>query len=213
MTERESTSSTPSEPSPATGVASGNLGTGTAVDDETKPYVVPEIAWRPSGPANVRTAGGTRAPDPSPVPAPVAPVETSASDPPGPSVLASSVEPARVDAAPASVPVPAVATRAVGARRDPFRPIGIALAAVLVGLAGIAALAIGSDPSTGTVVPPATTASPAAPNDDGQGAAGDEDGDSDDGGGGGGGGNGGNGNGRGNGNGNGPGGDNGRGND
>jgi hypothetical protein len=145
------TSKTPPAGTPvATGIASGSLGTGTAVDEETTLMAVP---------------------------APAGEVQAPESAPPHPRVAA---------------------------RRDPYRPIGIALAAILVALAGLAALSSGGDTPAQIGAPPAATASP------GNNVAGsDEDDDKDDEGGGGNNGNNGNGNGRGNGN----GGDNGRGND
>jgi hypothetical protein len=139
----------------ATGIASGSLGTGTAVDDETTVMAVPDVPE-------------------------------------------STMQPEVAPLAPAAPPAPA-------ARRDPYRPIGIALAVILVALAGAVALSSGGDTPAQVGAPPAAAASP------GNDVAGDdEDGDKDDGDKAG---NNGNGNGRGNGKGNGNGGENGRGND
>jgi hypothetical protein len=166
------TTKTPAAGTPvATGVASGSLGTGTAVDDETTLMAVPDA------PEAIEQPGAAATPpevDPAPAPA----------------------------VAPAGAPAPGVT-----ARRDPYRPIGIALAAILVALAGVAILSSGGDTPAQIGPLPAASATP------GNAVAGDEDegnGDED----GNGGGNGeNNGNGNGNGRGNGNGGDNGRGND
>lgn len=197
MTER--TTSERARP-PATGVARGSIGTGSNVDDETKAYEVSEISWSPSGPPNVRTssrmaAGGTPAPGPIapavvPDPAPVQPER----------VTAQPAAPSRAEPA-ATAPAPRQATT----RRDPFRPIGIALAAVLVALAGVAVVSSGGDSPIDAGAPPAATEMP----DDAE-ADGDDD---NDGGAGPVGGNNGNGGNNGRGNGDGPGGNNGRGND
>jgi hypothetical protein len=175
------TSTRPSAETPvATGVATGSLGTGTAVDEETTLMAVPE------------------APEPTEQPKPAATAPAAA-------------------AAPAGAPAPAGATAPIAAalvpekrpittRRDPYRPIGIALAAILVALVGVAVVSSGGE-TPAQIGPAGATTSP----DDA--AAGDEDaGDEDEGDdGNGGNANSGNGNGRGNGNGN--GGGNGRGND
>ena len=154
------TSNTPPARTPvATGIATGSLGTGTAVDEETTLMAVPDV-----------------------------PASTGAS------VAAASV--------PAAAPLPAA--RRATSRGDPYRPIGIALGAILVALAGVAVLSSGGDTPAQIGAPPGATATP------GDAVAGDEDdGDEDDGGNSG---NNGNGNGRGNGN-NGNNDNNGRGND
>jgi hypothetical protein len=104
------------------------------------------------------------------------------------------------------VPVPE--KRLVTTRRDPYRPIGIALAAILVALVGVAVVSSAGD------TPAQIGPLPAATNPDDAAAGDEDDGDEDDdGNGGSGGGNGNNGNGNGRGNGNGNGGGNGRGND
>lgn len=146
----------------ATGIASGSLGTGTAVDEETTLMAVPDV------PAS------TQQPE--------------------------------AGAAPAVASAPVVPERRATSRRDPYRPIGIALAAILVVLAGLAALSSGGDTPAQIVTPPVGTATP-----DDVVAGHEDDGDGDDDGSRGNNGNNGNGNGRGNGNGN--GGGNGRGND
>ena len=158
----------------ATGIASGSLGTGTAVDEETTLMAVPDVPEATAQPKAL-----ARAPTADSAPAAQSP-------------------PATETAPPAA---PAAAVRRPTARRDPYRPLGIALAAILVALAGVAALSSGGDTPAQIEGPPLATASP------GNAAAGDED--AVEGGGGGNEGNNGNGNGRGNGN----GGDNGRGND
>jgi transcription termination factor Rho len=151
-------SKTPQAGTPvATGIASGGLGTGTAVDDETTLMAIPDVPESPEQPEAAATA---------------------------------------------LVVAPAAAERPSTSRRDPYRPIGIALAAILVALAGLVALSSGGDTPAQVGAPPDATESP------GSVVAGEEEqgeGDEDDGGNGG---NNGNGNGRGNGNGN-----NGRGND
>lgn len=117
-----------------TGVARGNLGTGTAVDDETTVMAVPE-----------------------------APAVSEVALAPAPAA-----QPAR-DAVPTSAPVDRPSVR----RRDPYRPIGIALAAVLVTLAGIAVLSGGEAPAQVGAPPAATEAAPTNP-DGALGGGGDE---------------------------------------
>jgi pyruvate dehydrogenase E2 component (dihydrolipoamide acetyltransferase) len=131
----------------ATGVASGNLGTGTAVTDETTVIEVPAAADPVAAPDPVAAADPVAAPDP------VAAVPPSA------------------------VPI-AASTATVARRRDPYRPIGIALAAVLVALAGVAVLSGGGDAPLDVGAPSSSsgTLAPTAPTDHG-GAGGAEDGD------------------------------------
>jgi len=174
MTSRKASAETPI----ATGVASGSLGTGTAVDEETTLMAVPE-------------------PEPTEQPKPAAPAPPAAAAPSRTPAPVAGIAPA------AAGPVPE--RRPITTRRDPYRPIGIALAAILVALVGVAVVSNGGE-TPAQLGPAGATTSP----DDA--AAGDE-GEGDDRNGGNGGGNGNNGNGNGRGNGNGNGGGNGRGND
>jgi hypothetical protein len=119
-----------------TGVATGNLGTGTAVTDETTLIETPSL--------------------PEPVPVPVQARE------PEPAAVPESVVPETVvpESATAPAPLPAQPPRPRTTRRDPYRPIGIALAAILVALAGVAVLSNGANGPTDVVGPPAATAAP-----------------------------------------------------
>ena len=118
-----------------TGVASGSLGTGTAVDDETTLLETPAL--------------------PEPVRAPAPPPERMNAVEVAPTPEAET----RDEAEPRPPSAPARATRSNGNRRDPYRPIGIALAAILVALAGLAVLS-SKDTPAGAIVPPAATATP-----------------------------------------------------
>ena len=156
------TSERPSGERPvATGIASGSLGTGTAVDEETTLMAVPEI------------------PEPSQPPEMATPVSATATAPAA--APASGADPVHADA-PKHATAPATPARRVSARRDPYRPIGIALAAILVALAGFAALSSGGDsPIDAGAAPDASqTLAPGASSD----AGGDGDQDNGDGGGG-----------------------------
>lgn len=108
----------------ATAVASGSLGTGTAVDDETTLMAVPEA------PEALEAPAASQAP-------------AVAEVPPAPT--------------PSAQPAPAPSARVASGRRDPYRPIGIALAAVLVTLAGVAILSSGGSTPAQIGVPPAAT--------------------------------------------------------
>jgi hypothetical protein len=138
----------------ATGVASGNLGTGTAVDDETTLMAVPEP------------------PPNEPTPAPEAPVDSKAVVAPSPIARPT---PARRPAQAAEPVLPSPSRTSPG-RRDPYRPIGIALAAVLVTLAGVAVLSSGGGTPAQIAAPPAATeVAPTSP--DGAGEEGEGNGD------------------------------------
>ena len=136
----------PPETPVATGVATGSLGTGTAVDDETTLITVPEAPEAAEQPKAAATL---------PAAAPVTPATTH------------------------------IASR-VPSRRDPYRPIGIALAAILVALVGVAVLSSGGDSPAQVGPAPAATATPdnavagdedeADDRDDGDGDGGDGDG-------------------------------------
>jgi hypothetical protein len=139
------TSKTPSAGNAvATGIASGSLGTGTAVDEETTRIALPEILESTERPKTVTTA------------------PTAATTPPAAT-------------APAAAPVTAV--HRPTARRDPYRPIGIALAAILMALAGLAVLSSGGDSPTDAGAAPGAsqTFAPGAPTDEDAGAGGDQD--------------------------------------
>jgi hypothetical protein len=194
-------------------VAQGSLGTGTAVDDDTKEYEVAAISWRPSGPANIRTSGVKNMHD-TPSPAPVAPAATAAV---GPAATAAAAPPPAPEPEAAIAPEPLAAPMAsrqhAEPRRDPFRPVGIALAALFVALAGIAVLSNAGDPSADAVAPPVASATPGLAPDGNDDADDGGDGDGDQSGGGNESGDGNNGRGNGNGHGRGNDGNNGRGND
>lgn len=136
------TSRTPPADTPiATGIASGSLGTGTAVDDETTRIIVAE--------APEATDQRTRA-------------VAAASRATGAPATATAAPAASAPAAQAAPePAPTTADLPSKARRDPYRPIGIALAAVLVALVGVAVLSSGGDTPAQIGGPPAVTASPA----------------------------------------------------
>ena len=121
----------------ATGIATGSLGTGTAVDDETTLMAVPDLPESTEQPQ--ATAPRAAA---APVPA-AKPVQASAP----------------------------MTERRSTSRRDPYRPIGIALAAILVALAGFAALSSGGDSPIDAGAAPAASQTPVP------GASGDQDGD------------------------------------
>jgi hypothetical protein len=178
---------------PATGVATGSLGTGTAIDD-TQVYDADELRIAASEAPIAEVAPPAELEDPVPIgPAQVAPIAA----PPSPQSSAAD----RV-----AVPRPARATHTTGTPRLAGIAAG-ALILLIIGAAAVTSLAnnrgaFGQAPGQSTEATSPATDVPAA--DDGGGAGG---------GGGGGGGNGGGGNGGGNGRGNGGGGGNGNGND
>jgi hypothetical protein len=136
-------------PRPASGVARGSLGTGTAVDDDTQVYRAPAITWRPSVPGNsVADQPPRLAADATPAPAPAAPA-------PAPGAMRfGATRPVDLrdtsDHAPtAPVPVRRPARRARG--RGAGRTLSVALAVVLVALLGVAMFgAIGQRPGAGS---------------------------------------------------------------
>ena len=148
MTTSRASTDTPA----ATGVASGSLGTGTAIEEETTLMAVPEAPEAIDQPEPAAAApAAAPAPEPEPASAPV-PAVTPA--PP-------------VTPVPARTPVAATATavpeeRRGTARRDPYRPVGIALAAILVALVGVAVLSSGGDTPAQIGGPPVATATPGA---------------------------------------------------
>jgi hypothetical protein len=147
---------------PITGVASGSLGTGTAVTDETTLMETPKLA-EPA--ATAQAAGFLHAALHQP--APPERTAASAAATPAPPVAPQAETPARTaEPAPARTAEPAPARTAepevMRARRDPFRPIGLVLAGILVALAGVAVLAGGLGPRSETGAAPGVTVAPAA---------------------------------------------------
>jgi hypothetical protein len=104
------------------------------------------------------------APDVSPTPGAGAVPEISPAPARSKATAARVVPASPAETAPVAVPVAAKTKRASSGRRDPYRPIGIALAAVLVALAGIAVLS-SSGATPGQIVgpPAASGATPANP--------------------------------------------------
>ena len=132
MTSKTPNAETPVATPVASGIATGSLGTGTAVDDETTLMALPDV---PESTAQHE----------APALAPAA---------------AQSPQPSASTAAPGQAPAPAPAQPGGTSRRDPYRPIGIALAAILVTLAGLAVLSSGGDAPAQVGAPPAASATP-----------------------------------------------------
>jgi len=122
MTSKTPNAETPVATPVASGIATGSLGTGTAVDDETTLMALPDVPESTAHAQSPQPSASTAAPGQAPAPAPAQPGGTS--------------------------------------RRDPYRPIGIALAAILVTLAGLAVLSSGGDAPAQVGAPPAASATP-----------------------------------------------------
>lgn len=162
------TSKTPPPGTPvATGVASGSLGTGTAVDEDTTIMAVPEA------PATVEQSQAA-ATAPTAASAPPAAAAPAAEGTTPPAIATHAAAAPSGASAPADAPV---TTARRTSRRDPYRPIGIALAAILVALAGFAALSSGGDSPIDAGAPQdaSQTLAPAATDDEDEGAGGDRD--------------------------------------